>query len=396
MALNNLYRKAGFTLFILFIYMWGSFIPLPFARVTRQFAHLMKATSNSMLTFMSGSNFQQLSVFMIGLGPLMIAMLVLQLLMITHLFGFDTLSTGQMMIAQQWLTLLFAILQAIFITSGFHLTTTIFQTVAVVIILTAGAMFVTWLGVMNMKFGIGGTITIILFNIISGSIPMIRRAVHQIMLFPHANLWLCLLLFVSVGLMVFWIAFSRAYYPLYTINVSLSSKDKPVMIPLGLNMGAMMMYMVGMALLMLPTMMGSILGPKSLFANPKFDAVLSGILAFFLFYFFSFMQFSPRQQAKGFRNSNTYIPNVRPGKPTQRYLSKIMWIICFPGAVLNTIQLIFGMMGPMFLGKLASLTVIPMNIVMIVMIIGGIRDTLLTLVFPQKYHTLSKREGSIE
>lgn len=394
--LNNLYRKIGFTLFILFIYVWGSFIPLPFARVTKQFAHLMKATSNSMLTFMSGANFQQLSVFMIGLGPMMIAMLVLQLLMITRMFGFDTLSTSQTMVVQQWLTLLFATLQAVFITIGFHLTATIYQTISVVIILTAGAMFVTWLGLMNTKFGIGGTVTLILFNIISGSIPMVRRAVHQIMKFPHANLWMFLLILGSLALMFFWIAFSRAYYPLYTINVSLSSKDKPVMIPLGLNMGAMMMYMVGMALLMLPTMMGSILGPKSLFANPKFDAALSGVIAFFLFYFFSFMQFSPHQQARSFRNSNTYIPNVRPGKPTQRYLSRIMWIICFPGAVLNTIQLIFGMMGPMFLGKLASLTVIPMNIVMIVMIIGGIRDTLLTLIFPQKYSTLSKRERSID
>lgn len=394
--LKNLYRKVGFTLFILFIYVWGSFIPLPFARVTNQFTHLMHTTSHSMMAFMSGANFQQLSLFMVGLGPMMIAMILLQLLMMTRLFGFDTLSMNQMAMAQQWLTLFFAALQSAFITIGFHLTATICQAVAVIIILTAGAMFVTWLGIMNMKFGIGGTVTLILFNIISGSIGMVRRAVTQIMKLPHAWVWLAGLLILSLALMVFWIAFTKAYYPLSTIDITLSSKDRPVLRPIGLNMGAMMTYMVGMALLMLPTMLGAILGPQSIFANPRFDAALSGILTFILFYFFSFMQFSPRQQAKAFRNSNIYIPNVRPGKPTQRYLSRLMWIICFPGAVLNTIQLVFGLMGQQFLGKFGSITVIPMNIVMIVMIIGGMRDTLLTLVFPHKYYRLAKKERSLE
>ncbi|WP_295746726.1 accessory Sec system protein translocase subunit SecY2 [uncultured Limosilactobacillus sp.] len=394
--LRNLYRKAGFTLFILFIYVWGSFIPLPFARITSQFSQLMHTTSHSMMAFMSGANFQQLSLFMVGLGPMMIAMILLQLLMMTRLFGFDTLSVNQMAMAQQWMTLFFAALQSAFITIGFHLTANIYQAVAVTIILTAGAMFVTWLGIMNMKFGIGGTVTLILFNIISGSIGMVRRAVTQIMKLPYAWLWLTGLLLLSLGLMVFWIAFTKAYYPLYTVDITLSSKNKPVLKPVGLNMGAMMTYMVGMALLMMPTMLGAILGPQSIFANPRFDAALSGVLTFILFYFFSFMQFSPRQQAKAFRNSNTYIPNVRPGKPTQRYLSRLMWVICFPGAVLNTIQLVFGLMGQQFLGKFGSITVIPMNIVMIVMIIGGMRDTLLTLVFPQKYYRLARKERSLE
>lgn len=393
--LKNLYRKAGFTLFVLFIYVWGSFIPLPFARITRQFARLMHTTSHSMMAFMSGANFQQLSLFMVGLGPMMIAMILLQLLMMTRLFGFDTLSVNQMAMAQQWFTLLFAVLQSAFITIGFHLTATIYQAIAVTIILTAGSMFVTWLGIMNMKFGIGGTVTLILFNIISGSIGMVKQAVKQIMKMPHAWWLLAGLIILSLALMVFWVAFTKAYYPLYTVDVGLSSKDKPVLQPIGLNMGAMMTYMVGMALLMMPTMLGAILGPKSIFANPRFDAILSGVLTFCLFYFFSFMQFSPRQQARAFRNSNTYIPNVRPGKPTQRYLSRLMWVICFPGALLNTLQLVFGLMGPQFLGKFSSITIIPMNIVMIVMIIGGMRDILLTLFFPHKYYKLAQAERSL-
>lgn len=390
--LNNLYCRVWVTLFILFVYLLGSSIPLPFAKVTRQFAHLLSSTPTSMMSFMSGANFQSMSLFMIGLNPLMIAMLFMQVLMMTGLFGFDTLSMNQMMIAQQALTLVLAIVQATAFTVAFHLTATVWQATAVIIIMTAGAMFVTWLGVMNMHFGIGGTVTLILFNIISGSIPMIRKAIKQILKLQHPYWCIAGLIVLAFFLMIFWIAFSRAYYPLKTINISLSSKEKPVIIPIGLNMGAMMMYMVGMALLMLPSFLASLLGPDSLFANPQFDALICGLMTFGLFYFFSFVQFSPRQQAKNFRNNNTYIPNIHPGKPTQRYLTKLMWIVCFPGAVLNTIQLVFGLMGSQFLGKYASLTVIPMNIVMIVMIMGGLRDTLLTLIFPRKYSQLAKKE----
>lgn len=391
--LSNLYRRAGATLFILFVYMLGSFIPIPFAKVTRQFVHAVNSTPASIMGFMSGASFQHLSLFMIGLNPMMIAMLFMQLLMMTRLFGFDTLSMNQMNEVQQFLILVLAVVQATGLTIAFHLTSSTFQTLAVITILTAGAMFVTWLGIMNMRFGIGGTVTIILFNIISGSIPMIRRAVKQILKLNNAYVWLTLLIILVAFLAVFWIAFSRAYYPLKTINTSLSSKEKPVIVPIGLNMGAMMMYMVGMALLVMPAFLASLLGPKSIFANPKFDALISGILSFGLFYFFSFVQFSPRQKAKEFRNSNTYIPNIHPGKPTQRYLTKLMWLLCLPGAILNTIQLVFGLMGSQFLGKYASLTIIPMNVVMIVMIMGGVRDTLLTLIFPQKYEKLAKSEG---
>lgn len=394
--LKNLYRRVGFTLFILFIYLLGCNIPLPFARTTKQFIHLMHSTSNSMMAFMSGANFQRLSLFMVGLGPLMIAMVFIQLLMMTRLFDFDTLSTSQVAIAQQWITLVLSIIQSIFITIGFHLTTSIYQAIAVTIILTTGAMFVTWLGFMNMKFGIGGTIVIILVNIISGSITMVRKASLQLLKLPNGYLWLIALISFSLALMVFWIAFNKTYYPLKVINISLSSKDKPILIPIGLNMGAMMTYMIGMALLMLPTMLGSILGPKSIFANPRFDAVLSGILTFCLFYFFSFLMFSPRDQARNFRNSNSYIPGIRPGEPTRRYLSRLMWPLCFPGAVLNTIQLVFGLLGPTFMGKLSGIAVIPMNMVMLVMIIGGMRDTILILLYPQKYSKVAKQERGFD
>lgn len=105
---------------------------------------------------MSGTNFQKLSLFMIGLNPLMIAMLIMQLLMMMRFFNVDSLSMRQMMIVQQIVTLILTLIQAVTLVIGLHLTSDILQALDVIIILTAGSMFVVWLGYMNMEFGIGG------------------------------------------------------------------------------------------------------------------------------------------------------------------------------------------------------------------------------------------------
>lgn len=281
-------------------------------------------------------------------------------------------------------------IQAITITFALHLTKTVWQALAVIIILTAGSLFVVWLGIMNMKFGIGGTIVLILFNIITTAFPMIIRAARNLLQLQGGYLWIGLLVLLGFGEIVFWIAFCHAYYPIKTINTTLSSRDKPVIVPIGLNAGAMMTYMIGMALLMLPTLLGNLLGPHSIFANIYFDAVISGLLAFLLFYFFMFMTFNPKEQAKQLRNSNNYILGIRPGEPTRQYIKQKLLVISFPGALLNSIQLTLGLLGIPLLGKYAGFAIIPMYAVMIVMFMIGIRDALMILLFPKKYQQLEE------
>ncbi|WP_367342618.1 accessory Sec system protein translocase subunit SecY2 [Limosilactobacillus sp.] len=389
--LSNLYKRIRVTLLILFVYILGSSIPLPYAHTSHQFTRLLHDTPMGITSFMSGANMQQLSLFMVGLNPMMIAMLLMQLLMMIRLFHFDTLSMSQIMYVQQGLILVLAVIQSAAMTVGLHLTDNPWTTASVIIILTTGSMFVTWLGFMNMQFGIGGTVAIILFNIITSSIPTVLGALRSINKLSHPTLILIAIVIFNILLMIFWLAFTKAYYPLKAVNILLDSHSKLVTTPLGLNMGAMMTYMVGMALLMMPLIFSSILGPHSLLARPGFDALISGIMSFFLYYFFSFVQFSPYQQSRSFRNSNTYIPGLHPGKPTQKYLTRLMWIVCFPGALLNSIQLTFGLMGQYFLGKYGGLSVIPMNVVMIVLIMNGVKDNLFTLTFPRKYERFSQR-----
>ena len=148
--------------------------------------------------------------------------------------------------------------------------------------------------------------------------------------------------------------------------------------------------MTGMALLMIPTMLQPYFPPDSFINRPYFRAIFTAVLTFLLFYFFTFMQFPPKDQARNFRDGHNYIPNVRPGKPTQMYLRKLLLIITFPGAILTTIQLTLGLFGTNMLGKYAGLAVIPMNAVMLAMFISGMKDQVMTLLYPYKYDRYMK------
>ena len=128
----------------------------------------------------------------------------------------------------------------------------------------------------------------------------------------------------------------------------------------------------------------------SIINQTSFQAIFTAVLTFLLFYFFTFMQFPPKDQAKNFRNDHSYIPNVRPGRPTQVYLRKLLVVIAFPGAVLTAIQLTLGLFGASLFGKYAGLAIIPMNAVMLAMFISGMKDQIMTLLYPYEYDRYMK------
>lgn len=392
--LKNFKHRVYWLLFIMFVYCLGNAIPLPFVEVTRKFTHIMNSSPLGLISLMGGSNFTQITLFSIGINPMMIAMILMQVLTMSGFMGFDALSQKQQQVFQQFATLILAILQSIAVVWGLQLIPhrELDHCIMAVIILTTGAMFVNWLGTMNSLKGIGGTVTLILINISVGMLPRIRQAVHIIERMDHPYLMIAGLMVLALGLVYFWIAFSYAYYPMTLINVMLPSYSKPLTMPIGMNTGAMMMYMMGMGLITLPMMAGQIYQIKFL-QNPYVNMTLAAIIAFVLFYFFTYMQFNPKSQAKMLRNQNNYILGIRPGLPTQKYINKRLFWVSLPGALLNTFQLAFGFVGTQVLGDLGTIAFIPMTAVMIVLFMFGIKDMILTLLIPYQYERVMKKEG---
>ena len=144
--LNNLLKRLGATFFILIIYILGCTISLPLVNISTTFRRVLANSSLGIMSFMSGGNLQRLSLFSVGMNPLMISMMIIQLLTMMRLFYFDTFSIKQTMRIQQWLTLIFAIIQSLALTLMLNLTTNLLTSLAVTLMLTAGSLFVVWLG----------------------------------------------------------------------------------------------------------------------------------------------------------------------------------------------------------------------------------------------------------
>lgn len=392
--LQNLYHRTGWLIFILFIYCLGNAIPLPFVQVTKHYTDILQHTSLGLLSLIGGSNYNQITLFSLGINPMMVSMIAIQVLSMSGFLGFDALSEHQIMYFQQFLTLVFAAVESTTVVLGLHLIPhhNHYQIVCAILIMSTGAMFVNWLGTMNSKKGIGGTITFILINISVGMLPRIQQAMKYIWRMSHPVLFMVGLVVLALVLVSFWVELGYAYYPIKLIEMSFPSYSKPLTLPIGMNSGAMMTFMMGMALITLPMMAGQIFNIKWL-QNPLFNIIFSSITTFVLFYFFTFMQFNPKEEAKMLRNQNNYILGIRPGLPTQQYLTKRLIWVSLPGAFLNTIQLAFGMVGIRYLGPMGSIAYIPIMIVMIIMFMFGIKDMIMIMLVPHQYAKVIEKEG---
>ena len=169
--LLNVIKRVSFSLMIVFIYLMGTYIPLPFAEITQQYSHTIHQTPLSILGVFTGANYARLSIFSVGINPLMFVMLIVQLLTMTKLFGFDALSQTQIEAFMQFLTLVFTIIQAMLLVFGLVSQRNFLRDFTMITILTAGSCLVVWLCFRNIKYGVGASAPIILASILNGAIP---------------------------------------------------------------------------------------------------------------------------------------------------------------------------------------------------------------------------------
>lgn len=392
-GLKIFWKRVGWTVLILSIYLLGMQIPLPYAQITAAYRRLLLQSPISIVSFYTGANLSRMSLFMVGLTPMMTGMLMLQVISYFRIFGTETLSVRQMTVVQQFMILLFAIIQSAALTIGFGLTKSIYQALAVIIILTAGSMYVTWLGMLNAQRGIGGTILLILVNILTGTFPNVRQSVNNLLTVPNGKWLLTLLIIVGLLIAQFWLAFMRAYYPIKVVDTNESSRKKPQILPLGLNSGAMMTIMIGMAIVMMPLVLGSFLPQYRFLTNPYFDTIFGGVVTFVLFYFFAFFQMQPESTARSMRGNGIYILGIHPGRPTQVYLRNKIWQVCFLGACLNTFTMVFGMLGPRFMGKFSAFAIIPMNVMMVLLFMSGVQEQVALYLIPRQYEKTNAKEN---
>jgi preprotein translocase subunit SecY len=381
----ELRNKVLFTLFMLAIYRIGYHVPLPGVDQA-QFAALAKKAADdsaagrlaSYVSLFSGGNLSQSTIFGLGVMPYISASIIFQLLT-TVVPSLEKLQkegeTGRKKI-QEWTryaTVPLALVQAIIwlkymasasLIQSTWLNSTTFWMMGL-FSLTAGCIFLMWLGEQIDEYGLGNDISLI---ILAGIVARMPAAL--VLLFQQLNLsgTADATKPMTPGKIIFLI-FSFVFIVAGSILITQAQRRIPIQqakhtrgrrvyggqrqyLPLRVNHGGVMPIIFAQSLMLFPGMFlgwlntlinrgGSVsgfFGNFVWFLNDQFGRgafiyiMTEVILIYFFAYFWTTVQFQPKEMANQLRDYGSFIPGLRPGKRTADYLEKVMTRITYVGA----------------------------------------------------------------
>lgn len=355
-------KKILFTLLMLLVFRFGATITVPGVDSTALIAGMGDNSLLGMMNLLGGGNFEQFSVFAMGVGPYITASIIIQLLSMDVIPQLTELSkqgqTGRKVIDRytRYLGVGLCLFQAATMTYAFdknyHLleSSTFANYVFVAVVLTAGTMFLLWLGDQISAKGIGNGVSMIIFTGIVANLPKQFIAAYNALvtgdLAPAGGIWFfvgyCLVFLVIIVLVVLMNDSTRRIPIQYTSSAAIKTKtNEMTYLPLKINSASVIPVIFASSVMVAPVTIASF------FSTNKFLSTLSSILNFttwhglliyvvliILFaFFYTNMQVNPEQITENLGKGSTYIPGIRPGADTQNYVSTVLNRITVVGAL---------------------------------------------------------------
>jgi preprotein translocase subunit SecY len=385
--------KVLFTLGIIAIYRFGSFVPIPGVdyNVLRQ-GLLEQATGAgpaALLNLFSGGALTQLAIFALGIMPYITSSIIMQLLtvVIPRLEEWQKEGeSGTKRITQvtRYLTIVLAVLQSTGIIvlmrnapeqvfgvplPGLIPDGSVAITALQVLTLTAGTAFIMWLGELITQRGIGNGMSLLIFSSIISQLPQQGNTIltreNGRIIFP---IILVVLLLLIVG--VVFVEQGQRRIPVQYAKRQVGRRTyggNSTYIPLKVNQSGVIPIIFASSLLYLPSLAATIVGNPGFqnFVNTYLNGasfspiylVLFFALVVFFAYFYTAITFNPIDVADNMKRYGGFIPGIRPGRPTAEYLDRVLTRITLPGAI--------------YLGALAILPLIVLGIAGINFPLGG-------------------------
>ena len=364
---GDLKRRLLFLLGALIVYRIGTHVPVPGINAS-VLEELFKAQQNGILglfNMFSGGALERFSILALGITPYISASIIMQLASVVV----PTLEAlkkegeaGRRKITQytRYGTLVLAIFQAVGIGIALEsqpglvmdpgLTFRIITTVTLV----TGTMFLMWLGEQITERGLGNGISILIFAGIVAGLPSGIKNTLELQASGSLSILKLLFLFVLViGVTAAVVFFERALRKVL-VNYAKRQVGNKIYggqsshLPLKLNMaGVIPPIFASSLILFIPTILGFIgpgVGPSWLrdAANalgpgqPIHMIVYAALIIFFCF-FYTAIQYNPKETAENLKKGGAFIPGYRPGDQTAKYIEKITTRLTLIGAIYITV-----------------------------------------------------------
>jgi len=365
--LGDLKRRLIFLLLALIVFRIGSFIPVP-GIDQLQLAELFKQQRGGILdmfNMFSGGALSRFSLFALGIMPYISASIIMQLMTVVS----PTLEalkkegeSGRRKITQytRYGTFGLALFQSMGIAialesqRGLVVDPGLMFRFTAIVTLTTGTMFLMWLGEQITERGIGNGISLIIFAGIAAGFPSAIAGTLELARTGSFSIPFVLMLFLLVGLVTAFVVFVERGQRKILVNYAKRQVGRKVYggqtshLPLKLNMAGVIPPIFASSIILFPATLVGWFGQSEGFAwlrdiastlspgQPIYVIFYASAIIFFCF-FYTALVFNPKETADNLKKSGAFVPGIRPGDQTSRYIEKIMMRLTLTGAIYVTL-----------------------------------------------------------
>ena len=385
--LPELRKKLMFTIFILLIYRAVNAIPVPYVDTKAMGEYFNGSLQNTILGFFNTMNsgaFSSARVLALGIQPYINASIIIQLLCVA-IPALERLSKEggeegkkKINMITRWATVGLGLLMGFgYYTIMANATVTnqytgevihvmdqsmrgFWSGAVVVLIFTAGASLVMWLGEQITEHGIGNGISMILFANIVASLPNMITVFSESTLFSW---WMAIIVAAILLLLVVFIVFindAERRIPIQYAKRVVGRKvygGQNTNLPIKVAMSGVMPVIFAQSICSIPATICAFMGIGPESGSWWYDNVWSntsivylvfyGLMIFFFSWFYSQIQYDPVEISNNLKKNGGFIPGFRPGKPTSDFIKKVIGKIIIFGAVYLAIVSLLPMIGGM-------------------------------------------------
>tara|TARA_B100001029_G_C15023919_1_gene432354 strand:- start:9 stop:1289 length:1281 start_codon:yes stop_codon:yes gene_type:complete len=362
---HDLRNRIFFTIFILAVYRFGTFVPIP-GIDPEQLQIMMQGNQKGLLgmfNVFAGGAVSRMAIFALGIMPYISSSIIVQLLTGTSDYFKNLKSQGEQgrqKITQitRYGTVLLATVQGYGLSVGLESSANlvinpgIFFKITTVTTIVAGTMFLMWLGEQITQRGIGNGISLIIFSGIVAEIPRALVTTFELGRTGAISTLMIILIFVLLAVTIMFIVFMERALRKILINYPKRQMGNKIYggdsshLPLKINSAGVIPAIFASALLLLPVTFSNF----NVSQNDTFQTIVSffsqgqplymllyasGIIFFTFFY--TSITFNPTETAENLRKYGGFIPGIRPGESTALYIDNILTKLTTIGALYLTL-----------------------------------------------------------
>jgi preprotein translocase subunit SecY len=364
---GDLWRRLWFLLGALIVYRIGAHIPVPGIDPVR-LAELFQTQQGGILgifNLFSGGALSRFTIFALGIMPYISSSIIMQLMTIA-VPSLEQLKkegeAGRRKITQytRYGTVALALFQGIGIAialesqAGLVLTPGMMFRLTTVMTLVTGTLFLMWLGEQITERGIGNGISIIIFAGIAAGLPNALGGLFELVrtgaMHPVTALFICALVVLVTGFVVFVERGQRKILVNYAKR-QVGNKiygGQSSHLPLKLNMSGVIPPIFASSIILFPATVAGWFGSGQGMSwlkdiagtlspgQPIYVMLYATAIVFFCF-FYTALVFNSKETADNLKKSGAFVPGIRPGEQTSRYIDKILMRLTLAGAVYVTL-----------------------------------------------------------